>query len=82
SYEPISLTSKGIEEAKKVYDKHHILKKFFEKVLDISTEEAGENACKIEHIISQNILNKMISLTNFYEKNPDIIEKYKKEQTK
>ena len=82
SYEPISLTKQGIEEAKKVYDKHHILKNFFENVLEISPDEAGENACKIEHIISQNILNKMISLTKFYENHPELIQKYKEEQIK
>ena len=79
SYEAISLTRKGLEDAKKVYDKHHILKNFFEEVLEITAEEASENACKIEHIISQNILNKMIDFTMFYQKNKNIIEKMKKE---
>ena len=79
SYEAISLTRKGLEDAKKVYDKHHILKNFFEEVLEISAEEASENACKIEHIISQNILNKMIDFTMFYQKNKNNIEKMKKE---
>lgn len=66
SYESISLTDKGIEEAKKVYEKHNALKDFFETVLKIPSEEAGENACKIEHIISQNVLNKLIQFTKDY----------------
>lgn len=82
SYEAISLTPNGISEAKKVYDKHHILKDFFEKVLDVPADEASENACKIEHIISQNILDKMVNFTGFCQKYHELIEVYKKENTK
>lgn len=82
SYEAISLTEQGIIEAKKVYDKHHILKDFFEKVLGVSAQEASENACKIEHIISQNILDQMICFTGFCQKYHELIEVYKKENTK
>jgi len=79
SYEAISLTSTGLAEAKKVYDKHYTIKNFFETVLQIPPAEAGENACKIEHIISQNILDKMTLFTRFCEKNTDITEKFEKE---
>nr|QGT49668.1 transcriptional regulator [uncultured Candidatus Melainabacteria bacterium] len=82
SYEAISLTIQGFEEAKKVYEKHHTLKNFFEKVLDIPSDEASENACKIEHIISQNVLNKMTELTKFYETHTELIKKLKEENTK
>ncbi len=82
SYESIALTPDGIKEAKKVYDKHYTIKDFFETVLDITPKEAGENACKIEHIISQNILDKMTLFTEFCQKNKEITEKFKKEITK
>lgn len=82
SYEAISLTKDGILEAKKVYDKHHILKDFFEKVLGVEPDEASENACKIEHIISQNVLDKMIDFTGFCQKYHELIEVYKKENSK
>lgn len=80
SYESISLTQKGIEDAQRVYATHHILKNFFEEVLEIQSDEAGENACKIEHIISQNVLDKIIEFTKFYQRNKDKIEKLKKEK--
>jgi len=82
SYEAISLTPTGIEQAKKVYEKHSIIKKFFENILCIQSAEAGENACKIEHIISQNILDRMTDFTNFCQANPIIIENFKKETLK
>ncbi len=79
SYEAIVLTQQGIYEAKKVYNKHHILKKFFETVLDIPSSEAGENACKIEHIISEEILKEINKFTQYCERNTQILENYKKE---
>ena len=81
SYEAISLTRKGLEDAQRVYAKHHILKDFFEEVLEISADEASENACKIEHIISQNVLDRMINFTDFYKENRETIEKLKKENS-
>ena len=41
SYEAISITKEGIEEAKKVYEKHHTLEQFFETVLGITKSEAS-----------------------------------------
>jgi len=79
SYEAISLTNSGLNEAKKVYEKHSTIKDFFEEVLRIEPVEAGENACKIEHIISQNILEKMTLFTEFCKKNKDIPDRFKKE---
>ena len=80
SYGAISLTEIGISEAKRVYNKHNILKNFFETALNISPLEASENACKIEHIISQHVLNEIYNFTTFLNENPEILDKYK--QTK
>lgn len=80
SYGLVTLTPKGTYEAKKVYDTHKILKSFFETVLNISPDEASDNACKIEHIISQNILNEIKEFTSFCNKNPDILKKYRQEK--
>lgn len=75
SYGDITLTDSGIEIAKKVYNKHSILKEFFETVLEVKTDMASENACKIEHIISQDIVNRMSNFTKFYQKNKDLFVK-------
>lgn len=80
SYEAISITDIGIEEAIKIYNKHNALEQFFEKVLGIDKKEAGVNACKIEHIISENVLNEMKNFTEFCQKNSEILEKYNKEK--
>ena len=70
------------EIGKKVYEKHHTLEQFFETVLGITKSEASENACKIEHIISQNVLNEMRSFTKFCQTNKEILDTYKKEKSK
>ena len=42
--------------------------------------EASENACKIEHIVSQNLLNEMKDFTKFCQNHTEILELYKKEK--
>ncbi len=76
SYGTVTLTPKGTLEGKKVYDTHKILKTFFQTVLNISPDEASENACKIEHIISKNILDEMQKFSNYCIENPNIIREY------
>jgi len=61
-YETISLTDEGKIIAQKVVSKHFILQKFFEQILELSSEEASYNACKIEHIITDNAFDKISKL--------------------
>lgn len=82
SYEAITLTKAGDEEAQKVYEKHYVLKEFFEKVLDVDSSEASENACKIEHFVSKNILCSMQKFTKFFVKHKKILEAYIEESEK
>lgn len=48
----ITLTHRGLEIAKKVYERHSLLTKLFIK-LGVSNNTAEEDACKVEHCISQ-----------------------------
>ena len=77
SYGEIILTPKGEKEAKKVYTKHSTIKEFFMLVLDANILEAEENACKIEHIISNDLLSKISNYTNFCKKHKDVIDLYR-----
>lgn len=47
----ISLTDEGREKAQKIYERHTILTNFFVK-LGVNENIASEDACKIEHAIS------------------------------
>lgn len=65
-YQTITLTEQGEEIAKKIVSKHRTLQHFFEKILNLSTEESTENACKIEHVITDNAFKQILE---FVEKN-------------
>ena len=58
-YSYITLTDKGILSAKAVTEKHKTLKKFLIEVIDVSVENAEIDACKIEHIISEETFKKL-----------------------
>ena len=63
-YDAITLTESGKEIAETIISKHSVLQNFFEKVLNLDTEEASYNACKIEHIITNNAYKKIIEYLN------------------
>ena len=63
-YKPVTLTDKGLELAQKVFLKHKTLCKFFEKFLNLSNKEAQINACKIEHVITENAFFKIKELVD------------------
>jgi DtxR family Mn-dependent transcriptional regulator len=61
-YGYIELTEIGDKEATKILNKHRIVMKFLVNVLKVSENTAKNDACKIEHIISEETLKKMILL--------------------
>ena len=60
----LTLTESGLIIAKKTYERHTLLTRLFEKI-GISHETAEEDACKIEHCISDETFE---ALKNFLEK--------------
>lgn len=63
-YDVISLTDSGKKIAQDIVSKHNILQSFFENILGLSENEASENACKIEHVITENAFNKISEFMN------------------
>lgn len=61
-YKPIILTSKGQIFADQIVERHDILTVFFEKILCLEKSEAVDNACRIEHVISANAIEKIKDL--------------------
>lgn len=47
----LTLTESGIQVAKKIFERHTVLSKML-SALGVSKETATEDACKIEHVIS------------------------------
>lgn len=48
----IILTEQGEKRAKEVYERHRLIREFLMQSLNLSEEQAEDDACKIEHILS------------------------------
>lgn len=59
TYGNIHLTDAGKKEAMKIYDRHTILSCYLEEVLGISHDIAEMDACKMEHILSDETFSKI-----------------------
>ncbi|HIT90125.1 MAG TPA: metal-dependent transcriptional regulator [Candidatus Merdenecus merdavium] len=53
----ILLTDKGRKKANSIYERHKLLTKFLIDVAKVSEELAEEDACKMEHIISEEVFS-------------------------
>ena len=58
-YKGVSLTGAGLAHAKRVRDKHQIAERFLMDVLDKDQGAAHEEACEMEHILSDESAKKM-----------------------
>ena len=56
----ITLTEAGLEYAKKIYERHIVLTNFLIE-LGVDEETASEDACRIEHVISDESVRKIKS---------------------
>ena len=52
----ITLTNEGLEIASRIYDRHHTLTNMFLS-LGVSKKVAEDDACKIEHVISNETID-------------------------
>ncbi|NLM76436.1 MAG: metal-dependent transcriptional regulator [Clostridiaceae bacterium] len=52
TYGSITLTAKGRQISEEIYKKHRMIAQFLEHSLGLSHEEANKNACRIEHVLS------------------------------
>lgn len=57
----IKLTEKGNAIATTIYDRHRTLSSFFESI-GVSSETAVKDACRIEHVISDETMDKIKKL--------------------
>ena len=66
-YDIITLTAKGKRLAQEIVRRHAALKDFFTKVLLIDQDEAEDAACKVEHAVSKNIIDRLVNFVGFME---------------
>lgn len=61
-YGKILLTAKGKSKAEQILKVHKIIKDFFVNTIGLTPTDAEANAYKIEHILSDTAINKIIEL--------------------
>lgn len=69
-YDVITLTDKGKAIAEKIARRHEVLRDFFVKLLAVNTKDADATACKMEHAISESILERFIEFIEFLDRCP------------
>ncbi|AQQ70900.1 Manganese transport regulator [Limihaloglobus sulfuriphilus] len=84
-YDAATLTETGKTIAEKIIRRHRILSDFFTLILGADKELAEENACKLEHHISRELLEDLVEFVEFTAACPrggeDWIEKFRQRCT-
>ncbi len=66
-YEYVELTEKGLDLAKEVRRKHELLSIFLSNILGIDHKRAEEDACKMEHAVSPETMERIVDFMEFIE---------------
>ena len=74
----ITITQKGLKKAQEVISKHNTRTSFFEKILCLDNEQAANNACKIEHVISDELFERIKLFQQYLAQHQDVIDDFKK----
>ena len=69
-YGAVTLTSKGKYRAKKMWEKHNTLKEFL-LILGVNEEVAREEACKIEHALNRETMDRLSRFVEFVQRFDD-----------
>lgn len=63
--EYIELTARGEEQARRVFARHQLLTRFFREVLQMPAEAADAEACKLEHSLSNQAMDRLVRFFEF-----------------
>lgn len=56
AYGTITLTKKGKEISEQIYTNHKLISLFLKHSIGLTAEEADDNACRMEHVLSDGML--------------------------
>ena len=62
----IILTDSGKAKAEQVYERHLMLRKFLTDILGVSAENSEQDACRMEHILSEETYEKLKGFVENY----------------
>jgi DtxR family Mn-dependent transcriptional regulator len=64
-YEPVTLSEEGRRVAARIAVRHHVLKDFLQRVLDLAPERADAVACGMEHAMDADVLERLTCFLAF-----------------
>jgi DtxR family Mn-dependent transcriptional regulator len=64
-YDIATLTPEGERVAANISHRHLVLKDFFVQVLGVKASEADDSACRMEHVVSEKILDRLAQFVDF-----------------
>lgn len=77
-YGYLELTAEGRKVAEEVLKRHSLLFHFFYDILGVDKDLSNQDACKVEHQVSQETLNSLAIFIDIIEKETDVKELRKK----
>jgi DtxR family Mn-dependent transcriptional regulator len=69
-YGTVILTERGKEKAAEIRGRYDFLVSFLQDVVGVNVETAEQDDCKMEHIVSEETIQKMKNLTRYQERSP------------
>jgi DtxR family Mn-dependent transcriptional regulator len=75
--EYIGLTQKGEEAARRVFARHRLLTRFFEEVLKMPPNAACDQACALEHSLTDEAMDRLASLFESLGNCPAVIDTFR-----
>ncbi len=70
-YGYVELTEEGEKIAKKIHERHKLLYEFFHEILGLPSDTAEQDACRIEHYLSKEGLQRIVKFIEFIKKCPE-----------
>ncbi|MGC4115019.1 MAG: metal-dependent transcriptional regulator [Myxococcales bacterium] len=78
--EYIALTPTGEEAGRRVLTRHRLLTRFFEEVLGMEKKAAGEQACAMEHSLTDEAMDRLVRFFEFVGNCPSVVEQFRRAQ--
>ena len=69
-YQVVTLTAEGRNMAGEISSRHHLLRQFLTGVLGLDGDVAEANACRLEHAVDAELLERLRSFTRFIDRCP------------
>lgn len=79
NYKPIRLTQQGTEIAKNLTWKHRLIEVFLYRVLGVDIDKVHQEAHKLEHAFSDDVMSRIYNFLNEPEASIDLLKELKQE---